>query len=131
MAATVLPNVVVARCRRYVCEVQSQYWDRLTASLAVVEIRDLETVWGFLSHAGVIEHDRRGAFDQVINAITSELDRGASIHDPALSARVALALRGLQTPRGAQPDPDGIEMRAQYESWKVMRSARRSSPNLK
>lgn len=106
----------------------SQYWDRLTASLAVVELRDLETVWGFLAHAGVIEHERRGAFDQVINAVTAELDRRDRSHVDA--GRVAAALRGLQTPRGAQPDPGGVETRAQYAAWSSTRTVRRSSPNL-
>ena len=97
----------------------AQHWDRLTASLAVVELRDLATVWGFLSHARVIEYDRRGAFDQVVSAITSELDRGAS--ETSHAERIASMLRGLQTPHGAQPDPGALEMRAQYDAWRLTR----------
>lgn len=98
-----------------------RYWDRLTASLAAVELRDLDTVWRFLAHTGVIEHARRGAFQQVIDAVTTALDRSADGTQPA---RIAIALRGLQTARGSQLDPGGAEARAEYEEWKLARGSR-------
>lgn len=98
-----------------------RYWDRLTASLAAVELRDLDTVWRFLAHTGVIEHARRGAFQQVIDAVTATLDRS---RDASAAPRIALALRGLQTSRGAQLDPGGAEARAEYEEWKLARGSR-------
>ena len=101
------------------------YWDRLTASLAVVELRDLEAVWGFLIHAGVIEHDKRGAFDVVVNAVTGVVG-GAVITGPSHASRIASQLRGLQTPRGSQPDPEAAEARPQYDEWQLSRSARRA-----
>jgi hypothetical protein len=96
-----------------------RYWDRLTASLAVVELKDLSAVWGFLAHAGVIEHTRRGAFEQVLSAVTRELEQPQPSQSAA--AKVATALRGLQTPRGAQLDPEGAETRAAYDAWRAKR----------
>jgi hypothetical protein len=102
-----------------------EYWDRLTATLAQVDLRDLEAVWGFLSHAGVIEHDRRGAFDQVVTAVTGELARG-EITGPSYARRIASHLQGFQSPRGAQPDPGGAEARVAYGVWSATRNARRA-----
>jgi len=104
-----------------------QYWDRLTATLATVELRDLDAVWSFLSHSGVIEHERRGAFDQVVSAVTSELERGV-ITGPSIASRIATRIRGLQTARGAQPDPEAAESRSVYASWVAARASRRSGP---
>ncbi|MEO8704722.1 MAG: hypothetical protein ABI867_31995 [Kofleriaceae bacterium] len=101
----------------------TQCWDRLTACLTVVELRDLAAVWGFLAHTGVIEHERRGAFDQVVTAVMTELARG-DITGGSVSARVAVALRDLQTPRGAQADPGAIDARRHYQLWQSTRASR-------
>ena len=99
-------------------------WDRLTATLAVVELRDLEAVWGFLIHTAVIEHERRGAFDQVVSAVTEELASGDAT-GPSYACRIASRLRVLQTPRGSQPDPSGANAKLEYQTWRSTRSARR------
>jgi len=101
------------------------HWDRLTATLAMVDLRDLEAVWGFIAHASVIEHDRRGAFDQVVAAVTGELGRG-EITGPSCARRIASQLEGLKTPRGAQHDPEGIDARAEYGVWLAGYRARRA-----
>jgi hypothetical protein len=65
----------------------------------------------------------------VVTAVTTELERG-QVTGPSCAARVAAALRGLQTPRGALPDPEAGETRPLFEEWRAARSVRRSSPNL-
>ncbi len=103
----------------------SEHWDRLTAALAMPDPRDVEAIWGFLVHTHVIEHAKRGAFDQVIAALRYELERGAAT-SPECASRIAAHLRDLQTSHGAQPDPGGTAARAQYAVWLAGRHARRS-----
>ncbi len=100
-------------------------WDSLTATLAVVDLRDLEAVWGFLIHTGVIEHTTRGAFDRVVSAVTEEVERGP-ITGGSCASRVANRLRGLQTPRGARLDPGGAAARQEHAVWLAGRPAHKS-----
>ena len=92
-------------------------WDRLTASLAVVGYDDPAATWGFLTYAGVIDHNRAGGYARLVAAIAAEVALGV-ITGPSHSARIADRLADLRTVEAAQPDPNATQARRELAAWR-------------
>ena len=102
------------------------YWNALTASLAVLDLTNPHSAWAFVVVQGLVRDDP-GDRDSFLRLLRDEQVRG-NITGPSIPYRVAGALiaAGIVRPAGMAPDPWGEVTGTRLEviaSWGVLDSA--------
>ncbi len=102
------------------------YWNALSASLAVCDLTNPHAAWAFVVVQGLVRDDP-GDRDSFLRLLREEQVRG-NITGPSIPFRVAGALiaAGLVRPAGMAPDPWGKVTGTRLEviaSWGVLDSS--------
>ena len=105
-------------------------WDRLTAALAVCDLRRADEAWAFVCDVGLVA-SRPGAQEAFATALRETLEEGP-ITGPSEAARAAWRVgeAGIALPSARERDPYGDRAKAEHDTWKAGHPAPKPAPPI-